>query len=245
MIKLIKAALASCWLIFVQLLLAGVRWSRLNEVVQHSAALQKLFNVRPMGQRRKKVEAMPKTGFVVVFNIPQCMSDVKPNLMCCSFCSVQDLRMQIEAARVAIDVALLSISIPELDRAIKAAHDRGIQLRIITSTPRIPYYGSLIVQLWLSGVPVRHTNIGMDCHYNFAIVDGEERIEELQPKQPEPKIVQSPLARLFKWSKKATKGEVKVEKKEEKTELRLYKIFFDQWSQLTPVEPPDVVYQQP
>ncbi|SPP88521.1 blast:Mitochondrial cardiolipin hydrolase [Drosophila guanche] len=226
MIQIIKAALASCWLMFVQFLLAGVRWSRLNAVVQHSPTLRKLFDVPPIGRRNKKVEDTPKTNYVVVFNIPQSISDMRAgqNSMCCSFCRVQVSKQQIQAARVAIDVALLSIRVPELDRAIMAAYDRGIQLRIITSTPRIQHYGSLIVQLWRSGVPVRHTNFGMDCHYNFAIVDGEERIAELQPKQPE--------------SKTGDKKDAKVQKKKEKTELRLYKLFFELWSELTPVEPP-------
>ncbi|XP_022211780.2 mitochondrial cardiolipin hydrolase-like [Drosophila obscura] len=234
MLLIARYAIAFGCHIFLRALHLLLRCLRLERAARYLPVGVKLVNERSQGRckRRVALAELASCG-VVVFNVPSRWPELKPIIECCKSCWRRDLRRCMDRAKVAIDVALLSLSIPELGPFISDANDRGVKVRIIASTRMIWVYGPVIVKLWKAGVPVRHTSIGMDVHYNFALVDSEERILELNPALAKSRAGGSLLARLFRPAQREDREQLKPEL----SELQLYKIFFDQWNMLDPVVP--------
>ena len=72
-----------------------------------------------------------------------------------------------------IDIAVYSITNPNIVDSILAAHKRGAQIRVITDRTQAKGKGSLVGQIRSSGIPVV-TNIKHKIEHNkFAIFDGK------------------------------------------------------------------------
>ncbi|RCU49505.1 nuclease [Corallincola holothuriorum] len=70
-----------------------------------------------------------------------------------------------------IDICVFTISDDRLSAAIKKAHDRGVQVRIITDNDKANDSGSDVDQLARQGVPLRMDRTEYHMHHKFALFD--------------------------------------------------------------------------
>ncbi len=79
---------------------------------------------------------------------------------------------QLEGARRSIDVCVFTITDDRIARALLAAHERGIKLRVITDNDKANDEGSDIWKLERAGIPVRVDRTEWHMHHKFALFDG-------------------------------------------------------------------------
>ncbi|MDN3608247.1 phospholipase D-like domain-containing protein [Vibrio ostreicida] len=78
---------------------------------------------------------------------------------------------QLKLARASIEICVFTISDDQLTKQILMAHQRGIQVRVITDNNKINDRGSDINYLAESGVPVKIDTTPYHMHHKFAIFD--------------------------------------------------------------------------
>ena len=79
---------------------------------------------------------------------------------------------QLEDARRSIDVCVFTITDDRIARALLAAHERGIKLRVITDNDKANDEGSDVWKLERAGIPVRVDRTEWHMHHKFAVFDG-------------------------------------------------------------------------
>ncbi|MFK7778355.1 MAG: phospholipase D-like domain-containing protein [Gimesia sp.] len=87
-------------------------------------------------------------------------------------CSQRICRL-IDSARKQIDICVFTITDDRVTRAISAAHQRHIQVRIISDNDKSSDLGSDIDRLSQSGIPVRIDKTNYHMHHKFALFDSK------------------------------------------------------------------------
>ncbi|QUJ69372.1 phosphatidylserine synthase (plasmid) [Photobacterium sp. GJ3] len=83
---------------------------------------------------------------------------------------------QLRQARSKIDICVFTIADDELTKHILAAHERGVQVRVITDNDKINDAGSDIDYLARKGVAVKIDTTPYHMHHKFAVFDGTRLI---------------------------------------------------------------------
>jgi phosphatidylserine/phosphatidylglycerophosphate/cardiolipin synthase-like enzyme len=76
-----------------------------------------------------------------------------------------------QSARRCVDVCVFTITDDRIARAIHAAHQRGVGVRIVTDDEKTLDRGSDIEALNTAGIPVRVDNSPAHMHHKFAVFD--------------------------------------------------------------------------
>ncbi|XP_069726408.1 mitochondrial cardiolipin hydrolase [Phaenicophaeus curvirostris] len=74
-------------------------------------------------------------------------------------------------ARRSLDVCVFTFSSPELGRALRRLHQRGVRVRVLTDSRYMGVSGSQIGALRSHGIQVRHDQESGFMHHKFAVVD--------------------------------------------------------------------------
>ncbi|KAH8391520.1 hypothetical protein KR200_003095, partial [Drosophila serrata] len=98
----------------------------------------------------------------------------------CSFKGLSKMVQQIDKAVYAMDVAIYTFSSIPLCEALKRALQRGVTIRIITDNEMVSASGSQLSHLADLGVPVRGHGTSYLMHHKFVVIDGVERVQEIQ-----------------------------------------------------------------
>ncbi len=77
----------------------------------------------------------------------------------------------LQTATHTIDIAIYSITHPQIVAAIIAAKSRGVQVRMVVDRQQSSGASSLVAQLKSSGVPLKIGNVQGIMHDKFSIVD--------------------------------------------------------------------------
>ncbi|XP_012369495.1 mitochondrial cardiolipin hydrolase-like [Octodon degus] len=85
--------------------------------------------------------------------------------------SLSHLLRALLAARVSLELCLFAFSNPQLGRAVRLLHQRGVRVRIITDCDYMALNGSQIGLLRKAGIQVWHDQDLGYMHHKFAIVD--------------------------------------------------------------------------
>lgn len=75
------------------------------------------------------------------------------------------------SARASLDISVFTISDDRLSRAIIAAHQRGVKVRVITDNDKALDEGSDIDSLIVEGIEVRMDASPNHMHHKFAVID--------------------------------------------------------------------------
>ncbi len=78
----------------------------------------------------------------------------------------------VGAAVRTVDICVFTITDDRISRAIREAHRRGVQVRIVTDDEKAHDAGSDTLALGRDGVPVRVDDSPFHMHHKFAIFDG-------------------------------------------------------------------------
>lgn len=78
----------------------------------------------------------------------------------------------LDGTRQRADLAVFTITDDRITRAILAAHQRGVALRIVSDNDKANDLGSDVERLARAGVPVRIDRTPVHMHHKFAIFDG-------------------------------------------------------------------------
>lgn len=82
------------------------------------------------------------------------------------------LRGSLERARRELDICVFTITDNRISRAIEAAHQRGVAVRIISDDMKREDLGSDVHALAAAGIPVRtDRNEEAHMHHKFAVID--------------------------------------------------------------------------
>lgn len=84
----------------------------------------------------------------------------------------QALVSLIAQAQHTIDVAMYSFTDDQLGAALIAAHERGVQVRVIIEGGNVHSLGSEVGTLLNAGIPVKKDTASGKFHHKFAIIDG-------------------------------------------------------------------------
>jgi len=87
---------------------------------------------------------------------------------------LRKLRELCRGARRHIDVCVYTIADDRLSDELIAAHDRGVQVRIISDNDKRFDDGSDIARLEAHGIAVRLDDAPFHMHHKFALFDGEQ-----------------------------------------------------------------------
>ncbi|XP_074453825.1 mitochondrial cardiolipin hydrolase [Larus michahellis] len=87
-------------------------------------------------------------------------------------CPLSRLLRHLLTARRSLDICLFAFSSPQLGRAVRLLHRRGVRVRIVTDTQYMGVQGSQISLLRQAGIQVRHDQESGYMHHKFAVVDG-------------------------------------------------------------------------
>jgi len=87
---------------------------------------------------------------------------------------LRKLRELCRGARRSIDVCVYTIADDRLSDELSAAHDRGVQVRIISDNDKRFDDGSDIARLEAHGIAVRLDDAPFHMHHKFALFDGEQ-----------------------------------------------------------------------
>ncbi|NXO02522.1 PLD6 hydrolase, partial [Rhinopomastus cyanomelas] len=87
-------------------------------------------------------------------------------------CALSRLLRRLLSARRSLDVCVFTFSSPQLGRAVRLLHGRGVRVRVVTDSQYMAVRGSQIGFLRLAGIQVRHDQESGYMHHKFAIVDG-------------------------------------------------------------------------
>ncbi len=82
------------------------------------------------------------------------------------------IRSQLAGCRERADICVFTISDDRISEAVLGAHQRGVQVRIITDNDKTEDRGSDIDALRSAGVAVREDGTDAHMHHKFAIFDG-------------------------------------------------------------------------
>lgn len=82
----------------------------------------------------------------------------------------------LRGARRSMDICVFTITDDRISRAIRAAHQRGLAVRIITDDQKVFDRGSDVDELCDAGVPVRIDRSPFHMHHKFVILDGTRLI---------------------------------------------------------------------
>ncbi|KAM6174551.1 mitochondrial cardiolipin hydrolase [Erethizon dorsatum] len=85
--------------------------------------------------------------------------------------SLSRLLRALLAARVSLELCLFAFSNPQLGRAVRLLHQRGVRVRVVTDCDYMALNGSQIGLLRKAGIQVRHDQDLGYMHHKFAIVD--------------------------------------------------------------------------
>ncbi|NXJ80928.1 PLD6 hydrolase, partial [Trogon melanurus] len=91
-------------------------------------------------------------------------------------CSLSRLLRRLLSARRSLELCLFAFSSPQLGRAVRLLHRRGVRVRVVTDAQYMGLRGSQIGLLRLAGIQVRHDQENGFMHHKFAIVDGRTLI---------------------------------------------------------------------
>lgn len=86
--------------------------------------------------------------------------------------SLSQIIRSLNEAEISVDVCVFSLTLNELADALRAAHRRGVRVRLITDDDQSEARGSDVVSLGKDGIDVRMDNSKAHMHHKFAIVDG-------------------------------------------------------------------------
>ncbi|KAH8290970.1 hypothetical protein KR054_007497, partial [Drosophila jambulina] len=129
-------------------------------------------------------EEEPDFTDVIVFNNRplKCYEqhkDVKCPRKYCEHCRVNRLISYIDNAKVCMDIAHLVITNGKIFDAVLAAWYRGVNVRIVTDPEMVSVRGSKMRQLCSHCIPIHVAADRTIMHHKFAIIDGEQRILQL------------------------------------------------------------------
>ena len=79
----------------------------------------------------------------------------------------------LREANTILNICVFTISDDFIKDAIKAAFDRGVEVRIITDNYKVSDEGSDIEELSLHGIPVRVDESENHMHHKFMVADDE------------------------------------------------------------------------
>ncbi|XP_003929361.4 mitochondrial cardiolipin hydrolase [Saimiri boliviensis] len=85
--------------------------------------------------------------------------------------SLSRLMRALLAARVSLELCLFAFSSPQLGRAVRLLHQRGVRVRVVTDCDYMALNGSQIGLLRKAGIQVRHDQDLGYMHHKFAVVD--------------------------------------------------------------------------
>lgn len=77
----------------------------------------------------------------------------------------------IDSARSSLKICVFTISDDRITQAIRQAHRRGVQVRILTDNEKLFDRGSDIRELTAAGIPVRVDESPNHMHHKFALLD--------------------------------------------------------------------------
>ncbi|WP_027252567.1 phospholipase D-like domain-containing protein [Photobacterium halotolerans] len=83
---------------------------------------------------------------------------------------------QLRQVRSKVDICVFTIADDELTKHILAAHERGVQVRVITDNDKLNDAGSDIDYLARKGVAVKIDTTAYHMHHKFAVFDGTRLI---------------------------------------------------------------------
>ncbi|NXD86266.1 PLD6 hydrolase, partial [Halcyon senegalensis] len=86
-------------------------------------------------------------------------------------CSFSRLLRCLLSARRSLEICLFAFSSPQLGRAVRLLHRRGVRVRVVTDAQYMGLRGSQIGLLRHAGIQVRHDQESGFMHHKFAIVD--------------------------------------------------------------------------
>ena len=84
----------------------------------------------------------------------------------------ENIAFHISRAKKSIDLCVFTISDEHLGRSIKAAHAKGIKVRLITDANKMRDTGSQIKDLARAGIQVKVDNSKYHMHNKFGLIDG-------------------------------------------------------------------------
>nr|XP_003929361.3 mitochondrial cardiolipin hydrolase isoform X2 [Saimiri boliviensis boliviensis] len=82
--------------------------------------------------------------------------------------SLSRLMRALLAARVSLELCLFAFSSPQLGRAVRLLHQRGVRVRVVTDCDYMALNGSQIGLLRKAGIQVRHDQDLGYMHHKFA-----------------------------------------------------------------------------
>lgn len=85
---------------------------------------------------------------------------------------VRKITSLLSAARISADICVFTITDDRISRAIREAHARGVQVRIVTDNEKAFDTGSDTQALAAGGIPVRVDDSPFHMHHKFALFDG-------------------------------------------------------------------------
>lgn len=83
------------------------------------------------------------------------------------------IKLLLKQARTSIDVCVFTISDNEISAALIAAHQRAIDVRVITDNDKIDDQGSDIYELVRQGIKVKIDTSPNHMHHKFAVFDND------------------------------------------------------------------------
>ncbi|KAH8252347.1 hypothetical protein KR038_008254, partial [Drosophila bunnanda] len=123
---------------------------------------------------------------VIIFNdMPLKSYERHKNLNCprkyCQHCRVNKLVSYINNAKVCMDIAHLVFTSKKIFEAVLDAWYRGVNIRILTDSEMLHVRGSKIRMLCSHNIPVHVSAERTLMHHKFVIIDGEQRILQVDP----------------------------------------------------------------
>lgn len=84
----------------------------------------------------------------------------------------ENISFYLSQAKNSIDLCVFTISDDSLAHALKAAHKRGVRVRLITDNNKMRDHGSQVKELARAGIDVKIDNSRYHMHNKFGLIDG-------------------------------------------------------------------------
>lgn len=84
----------------------------------------------------------------------------------------ENIAFYLSQAKKTIDLCVFTISDESLAHALKAAHARGVRVRLITDNNKMRDHGSQVKELARAGINVKIDNSRYHMHNKFGLIDG-------------------------------------------------------------------------
>ncbi|KAH8252587.1 hypothetical protein KR032_000660, partial [Drosophila birchii] len=125
---------------------------------------------------------------VIIFNNKplkcyQIHKDVECPRKFCEHCRENHLIAYIDNAKVCMDIAQLVLTSKKIFDAVLAAWYRGVNIRIVTDAEMLSVRGAKVRKLCSHCIPIRVSTVKTIMHHKFAIIDGEQRILQLDKEE--------------------------------------------------------------